>query len=541
MLLLRTLLQMPELRLSLHTGEDQLDRTVTRVYGTELPDPSRYLSGGELVLSGLLWHHGPQDSETFVRSLAAARSPAWPPSETESEQLPDRPRRRLRPPPRAAAGGAGRPVVRDHHRARVDGARRPLRRHRRLLNVVAEGSGLPALLIAGGHELGRALLGAVHDRPGGRGRRTARARRAGEGVPAGRPPPEDGEGHDAACPSPNAAATGSPAGSSSWRRPGQHEAAAELASLVALERLRAGPGPADREPHRRARCADPPCSAGSRDLQSRLAAAGLEQRPAAGDQRGRRPTSAPTSPRPCWRKRSRRPSCTPVGDTVYAVAKADDSPARRRPRGDAGDGTGPRLVPRARRHQLTGHVAADSAAPRRKPRTRVGWESAAAAARAWSRARRSHCTNCCSRACRRSCARRCGAGCSARCWTTTPSTASDLVGTLEGVPRLFAARGPRPRRKLHVHVNTLRYRVGPRGGPARRRPGGVRGAGGPLPGVAGGVAWAGARTSADRTNRGRPSSRAPGSSASSAGALRRSSRSGPVRPMTRCSSRLARR
>ena len=40
MLLLRTLLQMPELRLSLHTGEDQLDRTVTRVYGTELPDPS---------------------------------------------------------------------------------------------------------------------------------------------------------------------------------------------------------------------------------------------------------------------------------------------------------------------------------------------------------------------------------------------------------------------------------------------------------------------------------------------------------------------
>ena len=88
MLLLRTLLQMPELRLSLHTGSDQLDRTVTRVYGTELPDPSRYLSGGELVLSGLLWHHGPQDSEAFVRSLASAGVAGLAASETENRALP---------------------------------------------------------------------------------------------------------------------------------------------------------------------------------------------------------------------------------------------------------------------------------------------------------------------------------------------------------------------------------------------------------------------------------------------------------------------
>lgn len=73
MTLVSTLLEIPSLRLRLHTREDLLDREVSRIYVTELPDPSRYLSQGEFVLSGLLWWREPGDAEPFVRTLADAR------------------------------------------------------------------------------------------------------------------------------------------------------------------------------------------------------------------------------------------------------------------------------------------------------------------------------------------------------------------------------------------------------------------------------------------------------------------------------------
>jgi hypothetical protein len=69
---LRTLLDTDGLGLRLLGGEDELDRTVRGVMTTALRDPSRYLSGGELVLTELAWWHGPQDSETFVRLLTGA-------------------------------------------------------------------------------------------------------------------------------------------------------------------------------------------------------------------------------------------------------------------------------------------------------------------------------------------------------------------------------------------------------------------------------------------------------------------------------------
>ncbi|GHH36574.1 hypothetical protein GCM10018773_11730 [Streptomyces candidus] len=53
-------------------GEEELDRTVRGVMTTDLRDPSRYLSGGELVLTGLAWRHSPEDSEPFVRLLASS-------------------------------------------------------------------------------------------------------------------------------------------------------------------------------------------------------------------------------------------------------------------------------------------------------------------------------------------------------------------------------------------------------------------------------------------------------------------------------------
>jgi hypothetical protein len=74
----RDVLAMPELRLRRPTGrpatgpDRALGRRITRIYGTELPDPGRYLSGGELVLSGLLWLRTDADVAPFVRALAGA-------------------------------------------------------------------------------------------------------------------------------------------------------------------------------------------------------------------------------------------------------------------------------------------------------------------------------------------------------------------------------------------------------------------------------------------------------------------------------------
>ncbi len=69
---LRDLLNRPEFGLVLLAGEDQLDRPVRRVATTDLLDPRRYLSGGELVLSGMMWRRTPVDSETFVAALVEA-------------------------------------------------------------------------------------------------------------------------------------------------------------------------------------------------------------------------------------------------------------------------------------------------------------------------------------------------------------------------------------------------------------------------------------------------------------------------------------
>ncbi|WP_329363656.1 PucR family transcriptional regulator ligand-binding domain-containing protein [Streptomyces sp. NBC_00669] len=69
---LSALLDTDALGLRLLSGEDELDRTVRGVMTTDLRDPSRYLTGGELVLTGLAWRHGPADSEPFVRLLSTA-------------------------------------------------------------------------------------------------------------------------------------------------------------------------------------------------------------------------------------------------------------------------------------------------------------------------------------------------------------------------------------------------------------------------------------------------------------------------------------
>ncbi|QFR01124.1 PucR family transcriptional regulator [Streptomyces phaeolivaceus] len=86
---LRALLDTDALGLRLLGGEDELDRTVRGVMTTDLRDPSRYLSGGELVLTGLAWRHDAGDSEPFVRILAGAGVTALAAGEAELGDIPE--------------------------------------------------------------------------------------------------------------------------------------------------------------------------------------------------------------------------------------------------------------------------------------------------------------------------------------------------------------------------------------------------------------------------------------------------------------------
>ncbi|KUN68877.1 hypothetical protein AQJ46_20160 [Streptomyces canus] len=86
---LRALLDTDALGLRLLGGEDELDRTVRGVMTTDLRDPSRYLSGGELVLTGLAWRRDAADSEPFVRLLVQAGVAGLAAGEAELGNVPE--------------------------------------------------------------------------------------------------------------------------------------------------------------------------------------------------------------------------------------------------------------------------------------------------------------------------------------------------------------------------------------------------------------------------------------------------------------------
>ncbi|MFD5400276.1 PucR family transcriptional regulator [Streptomyces griseorubiginosus] len=86
---LRALLDTDALGLRLLGGEGELDRTVRGVMTTDLRDPSRYLSGGELVLTGLAWRRDAADSEPFVRLLVQAGVVALAAGEAELGDIPE--------------------------------------------------------------------------------------------------------------------------------------------------------------------------------------------------------------------------------------------------------------------------------------------------------------------------------------------------------------------------------------------------------------------------------------------------------------------
>lgn len=86
---LRALLETDALGLRLLGGDEELDRSVRGVMTTDLKDPSRYLTGGELVLTGLAWHRDAKDSEPFVRILSGAGVAGLAAGEAELGAIPD--------------------------------------------------------------------------------------------------------------------------------------------------------------------------------------------------------------------------------------------------------------------------------------------------------------------------------------------------------------------------------------------------------------------------------------------------------------------
>ncbi|WP_043618445.1 PucR family transcriptional regulator [Nonomuraea candida] len=69
---LSDLLAREDLRLTVVTGADALDREVRRAYPTDLPDPRRYLRPGDLVLTSGVWYTRPSDCERFADALWAS-------------------------------------------------------------------------------------------------------------------------------------------------------------------------------------------------------------------------------------------------------------------------------------------------------------------------------------------------------------------------------------------------------------------------------------------------------------------------------------
>ncbi len=153
-MLLRELVARPDLRLRvLHAAEGALDRSVRWVYTTDLIDPGRYLGGGELVISGLVWRREDGDAERFVSAVAAAGAAALAAGEAVFGEIPadvvEACRRHdlmlVAVPEDVSFGTVTEIVIGALTAARGDRLAHTLGRQRRLLSAVAGGVGLGEL------------------------------------------------------------------------------------------------------------------------------------------------------------------------------------------------------------------------------------------------------------------------------------------------------------------------------------------------------------------------------------------------------------
>ncbi len=157
----RDLLDVPGLGLRLLTDVTGLDRPIRHVYTTDLPDPGRYLTQGDLVLTGMIWCREPGDADRFVRALARAGASVLGAGEALGPVLPeviDACGRHgvalLAVPPETSFASVTDEVARWLSGDRATAMTRVLGRRRLLLSAVAEGAGLDEMFRLMGREIG---------------------------------------------------------------------------------------------------------------------------------------------------------------------------------------------------------------------------------------------------------------------------------------------------------------------------------------------------------------------------------------------------
>jgi hypothetical protein len=157
----RDLLDVPSLGLRLLTDLSGVDRVIRHVYTTDLPDPSRYLTPGDQVLTGMIWCREPGDADRFVRALARAGVGVLGAGEALGEVKPELVQACARHgitllavPAETSFAAVTEEVGRRLNGDRATAMTRVLGRRRLLLSAVAEGAGLDAMFRLMGREIG---------------------------------------------------------------------------------------------------------------------------------------------------------------------------------------------------------------------------------------------------------------------------------------------------------------------------------------------------------------------------------------------------
>jgi DNA-binding PucR family transcriptional regulator len=156
----RDLLDVPGLGLRLLTDVSGVDRVIQHVFTTDLPDPSRYLTPGDLVLTGMIWCREPGDADRFVRALAQAGAGVLGAGEALGEVKPELIQAcgrhgvaLLAVPAETSFAAVTDEVGRRLSVDRATAMTRVLGRRRLLLSAVAEGAGLDAMFRLMGREI----------------------------------------------------------------------------------------------------------------------------------------------------------------------------------------------------------------------------------------------------------------------------------------------------------------------------------------------------------------------------------------------------
>jgi sugar diacid utilization regulator len=157
----RDLLDVPGLGLRLLTDVTGLDRSIRHVYTTDLPDPARYLTQGDLVLTGMIWCREPGDADRFVRALARAGASVLGAGEALGSVPPEvieacgrHGVALLAVPAETSFASVTDEVGRRLSGDRATAMTRVLGRRRLLLSAVAEGAGLDEMFRLMGREIG---------------------------------------------------------------------------------------------------------------------------------------------------------------------------------------------------------------------------------------------------------------------------------------------------------------------------------------------------------------------------------------------------